>query len=183
MAMLELLKTLPLGETAILCISLQKWLHLRSTCEVRAVTEDPTKDVTAKPGITVTLPRTRRGKAGTGKGRDGAFLPASSPRTLGLALPWARHLGWQRRGEQHREGFVPSLQSACRDLRASPTAACSGLSKHLRGKHKCLPGRNHLTLLRGGVWGWGRTTGTARQAQATAWGPQHVPLHGWRWCQ
>lgn len=48
MAVLELLETLPLGETAILCTSLRKWLHLRSTCEVRAVTEDLTKDVTAK---------------------------------------------------------------------------------------------------------------------------------------
>lgn len=48
MAVFELLKTLPLGETAILCISLQKWPCLRSMCEVRAVAEDLTKDVPAK---------------------------------------------------------------------------------------------------------------------------------------
>lgn len=48
MAVFELLKTLPLGETAILCISLQKWLRLRSMCEVRAVAEDLIDDVPAK---------------------------------------------------------------------------------------------------------------------------------------
>lgn len=48
MAVFEPMKTLPLGETAVLCISLQKWLHLRSTCEVRAVAEDLTEDVPTK---------------------------------------------------------------------------------------------------------------------------------------
>ena len=48
MAAFELLKTLPLGETAILCISLQKWLRLRNMCEVRAVAEDLTEKAPAK---------------------------------------------------------------------------------------------------------------------------------------
>lgn len=48
MAVFELLKTLLLGETLILCITLQKGPRLRSMCEVRAVAEDLTEDVPAK---------------------------------------------------------------------------------------------------------------------------------------
>lgn len=100
MAVLELLKTLPLGETAILCITLQKRLHLRSMCEVRAVTEDPTKDVTAKiliqSNVWLTksycnpaLHGTRRGKAGTGHFSRGA---------LHCAAAWPRRAPGPARG-------------------------------------------------------------------------------------
>lgn len=100
MAALELLKTLPLGETAMLCTSLQKWLRLRSTCEVRAVTENTTKDVTArtwiqskpwltKNGSNPAVHGARRGKAGTESFSGRAPRRAPCPPCPGRAAPRA----------------------------------------------------------------------------------------------
>lgn len=181
MTALELLKTLPLGETAMLRTCLQKWLRLRSTCEVRAVTENPTKDVTARTWIQSnlwltqnrckpTLHGTRRGKAGTERfsRRAPRCAPCRAP-CPGRAAPRAGAAAAAR----HREGFVPPYSPP--RPQPQPHGCLRGSEQTSEGKAQAPAWEKSPHTCAGGVRGWGRAPRTARQAQTLPGAPACAP--------